>query len=211
MPMRTAFALVVLCSACLQSAVADELAPLVFQSATVFDAQSGRMIADESVVVEGGRITAVVPADGQLSIPAGARVIDAHGKYVIPGLIDGHAHVAHHAVRTHVAGDETLPLYLPNGVTSLRSTGDPVVAEVGVAHYAESHPDRCPRLFLASPLIDGEHIHTIRITESALPMPRRFPRLWRTWPGGTSQRSRSMSVLRSQLAKPSFAKATIAV
>lgn len=155
--MRFSMGLLVLYVSCFPSALGDKSSLLVIQDASVFDARSGRMIADQTVVVEEGRISAIVPADDRLSISDGARRIDALGKYVIPGLIDAHAHVAHHSVRTHVAGDETLPLYIANGVTSLRSTGDPVLAEVGVAHYAESHPDRCPRLFLASPLIDGEH------------------------------------------------------
>ncbi len=65
-------------------------------------------------------------------------------------------HLVHLADRTHVTGDEFLPLCLAAGVTSVRSAGDAIVAEAGVAHFAEAHPHRCPRVFLASPLIDGE-------------------------------------------------------
>lgn len=151
------FFVAVLSWGCAQGSLAEEVPPLVIQGANVFDVHTGKMVPNQSVIVEEGRIDAIVPSGGTLSLPTGARVIDGHGKYVIPGLIDAHAHVAHHSIRTHVAGDETLPLYIANGVTSLRSTGDPVLAEAGVAHYANSHPDTCPRLFLASPLIDGEH------------------------------------------------------
>ncbi|MGX7953663.1 amidohydrolase family protein [Tsuneonella sp. HG249] len=48
-------------------------------------------IDDGVVVIEGDRIAAVGPRDAVI-IPAGARVIDASGKTIMPGLIDAHAH-----------------------------------------------------------------------------------------------------------------------
>lgn len=151
-PILIAFCLVAFCSA-----RAEELQPLVIQGATVFDSVEGKMVPDRTIVVEGGRISAVLPSSEGVAIPAGATVIDGAGKFVIPGLMDAHAHMAHHAIRSRVSGDETLPLFVANGVTSVRSTGDPVLAETGVAHFAASHPAECPRVFLCSPLIDGEH------------------------------------------------------
>ena len=56
----------------------------------------------------------------------------------------------------HVTGDEVLPLFLASGVTSVRDTGDPMVAEKLVARYAEAHPETCPRVFLCSPLLDTD-------------------------------------------------------
>jgi len=140
-----------------QSLYADAAPPVVIQGVSVFDVVTGKMVPDESVVIENGRISAVAPTAGTVAPPPGAKVIDGHGKFLIPGLIDGHAHVAHHSIRSYVPADEVLPLYLAMGVTSLRSTADPVLAEAGVWHFAESHPTTCPRLFLCSPLIDGEH------------------------------------------------------
>ena len=43
------------------------------------------------VVVEGNRIVAVGPA-ASVSVPSGAHVVDASGRTLMPGLIDGHAH-----------------------------------------------------------------------------------------------------------------------
>jgi hypothetical protein len=83
-------------------------------------------------------------------------VIDATGKYVNPGMIDAHVHLVHVIDFAHVTGDEILPLFLANGITSIRDIGDDIVAEKLVARFADSHPESCPRVYLASPLIDRD-------------------------------------------------------
>jgi hypothetical protein len=128
---------------------------LVIRGAAVFDAASGSLRPQRTIVIEGERIRAIGSPEDPVTVPSGARIIEAAGKYVLPGLIDAHVHLVHLADRTRVTGDEFLPLFLAAGVTSVRSAGDAIVAEAGVAHYAESHPELCPRVFLASPLIDG--------------------------------------------------------
>ena len=54
-------------------------------------------------------------------------------------------------------GEEVLPLYPGNGVTSVRDIGDGIVEEKRVADFAAAHPKTCPAVFLCSPLIDGLH------------------------------------------------------
>ncbi|HEX8389527.1 MAG TPA: amidohydrolase, partial [Sphingomonas sp.] len=53
--------------------------------------EDGGAIDDGVVVIRGDRIVAVGPR-AQVAIPAGATVVDAAGKTIIPGLIDAHAH-----------------------------------------------------------------------------------------------------------------------
>lgn len=71
--------------------------------------ESGR-----TVIVEGGRIGAVQPAS--MPTPAGTRVIDGTGKYLIPGLWDSHVHLTK-------AGVTSLSLFLANGITAVRDIG----------------------------------------------------------------------------------------
>ena len=52
------------------------------------------------------------------------------GKYALPGLIDAHVHLVHVSDFARVTGDELLPLFLAAGVTSVRSTGDEIVAAI---------------------------------------------------------------------------------
>jgi imidazolonepropionase-like amidohydrolase len=66
---------------------------LVIQGGTLIDGNGGAPVANAVVVVQGNRITAVGRA-GQVQIPAGARVINAQGKYVLPGLWDAQVNYA---------------------------------------------------------------------------------------------------------------------
>lgn len=129
---------------------------VVVRGGSLLDVASGGMRQERTILIDNGRIRAIGTPESPITIPNGAHVIEARGKYVIPGLIDAHVHLVHLADRSHVTGDEFLPLFVAAGVTAVRCTGDAIVAEAGVAHYAASHPDRCPRVFLASPLIDGD-------------------------------------------------------
>ena len=134
---------------------AEESSPaLVLHRANVFDSASGAMMKNQTVVVENNQITAVVPSGSGRVFPSDSRIIDLQGKYIIPGLIDAHVHLVHLADRTHVTGDEFLPLFLAAGVTAVRSAGDAIVAQVGVAHYARVNRKISPRIFMSSPLID---------------------------------------------------------
>jgi hypothetical protein len=63
---------------------------MVIQGGTLIDGLGGAPVPNGVVVIQGDRITAVGPA-GQVNIPNGARVIDAGGKWVLPGLVDAKA------------------------------------------------------------------------------------------------------------------------
>src|SRR5579875_2045098 len=60
---------------------------LVIKNGTVY-IPSGLVKAD--IAIDGGKIVAM---GREMSIPTGSRVIDASGKFVIPGLIDTHVHL----------------------------------------------------------------------------------------------------------------------
>ncbi len=83
--------------------------PIAFVHAGVVPMDEDRVLRDQTVVVIGGRITAVGPT-GKTPVPAGARVIDAAGRYLSPGLADMHV---------HVYAPQELTLYVVNGVTSV--------------------------------------------------------------------------------------------
>lgn len=138
-----------------KSAGADETS-LVIEHCTVLDVESEAMIPDQTIVIRGARIERVARSHEIGQITGDVRRIDGRGKYVIPGLIDAHVHVVHVLDFAHVTGDEVLPLYLAAGVTSIRSTGDELVAGRLVARFAASHPERAPRVFTCSPLLDGD-------------------------------------------------------
>jgi imidazolonepropionase-like amidohydrolase len=89
-------------------------APVVFAHVELFDSERTRFLADQTVVVDQGRIAAVGDA-GSIAIPTQAQVIDGRGKTLVPGLWDCHMHV----------GDDYTGLQeLSLGVTSVRDPGN---------------------------------------------------------------------------------------
>ena len=66
----------------------------VLQGATILTVSHGT-IENGSIVIRGGKIAAV---GTNLPVPEGARVIDAKGRYVLPGIIDCHSHMAAHSI-----------------------------------------------------------------------------------------------------------------
>ena len=150
------FAFVLVATICVFSewASGQRKSSLAIKNVSLFDSLSGRMLKNRTILISGDRVRQVGTREKPVSIPDGTPVIDGKGKYVIPGLIDAHVHLVHLSHFMHVTGDEFLPMFLAAGVTTVRSTGDPIVAQAGVANYARARPNLCPRVFLASPLID---------------------------------------------------------
>jgi hypothetical protein len=86
---------------------AQRSTPIVIQGGTLIDATGQPPIEDSVIVVDGDRIK-TVGKRGAVVIPRGARVIDAKGKTILPGLIDGHCHLL----------DFVGELYLHLGITT---------------------------------------------------------------------------------------------
>src|ERR1022692_4812459 len=82
---------------------------------TVIDCTGAAARPNSTVVVTGGLISAVGPSE-TVTIPTGARVIDANGKFMIPGLWDMHGHLTD-------ATEDAFPLLIMNGVTGVRDMG----------------------------------------------------------------------------------------
>ena len=65
---------------------------IAIRAGRLFDSNAGKLLADQIVLIQGERITAVGPS-AQTPIPQGAQVIDLHTATVLPGLIDAHTHM----------------------------------------------------------------------------------------------------------------------
>jgi hypothetical protein len=93
-------------------ALASAAAPLALRGVTVIDVRTGRHLPDRTVMISGTRIQAL-GRTGQVRVPRAAHVVDARGKYLIPGLWDMHV---------HPRGFEAIayPLFIANGVTGIR-------------------------------------------------------------------------------------------
>jgi imidazolonepropionase-like amidohydrolase len=126
---------------------------VVLNHATVIDVGSGAMQSDQAVVIESGRIAAVGPS-AKVHVPKGAQVVDASGKFLIPGLWDMHTHTI---FGDWLPKDEhiILPLFVANGVTGVRDMGgDLEELKVWRAEIAAGKL-LGPRMVISGPMLDG--------------------------------------------------------
>ena len=114
----------------------------------VVDVEHGTSNRDVTVVIAGRRITAAGPT-ASTKVPAGARVIDGHGKWLIPGLWDMHVHTA---VPT---GQPLLSLYVANGVTGVRDMGGDFDLINGWRRAIDAGNLVGPRIVAAGPYLEG--------------------------------------------------------
>jgi imidazolonepropionase-like amidohydrolase len=90
--MRTIAIALIALSVEIFSAQDNALRVTVIDHVSIVDVAASLLNRDMAVVMTGNRITAVVAA-AALRLPAGAQVIEASGKFVIPGLTDMHNHL----------------------------------------------------------------------------------------------------------------------
>lgn len=131
---------------------------LAIVNANVIDGTGAAPIMNGVVVVEKGRIRAVGPR-ASVSIPKGAEILDAGGKYLLPGLWDMHAHFAQ---------VEWGPVYLAAGVTTVRDVGNEFDFIRSIRDAIQSGRGLGPRMLLAG-IIDGEHPTAIGIIRADTP------------------------------------------
>ncbi|TFW35393.1 Xaa-Pro dipeptidase [Massilia horti] len=91
------------------ASAADKI--VVVKAGKLVDVVAGKVLTDQTIVIEGERIAAVGPR-ASTAVPAGARVIDLSGATVLPGLVDAH---------THLTGNPTQHGYASLGVSDIRS------------------------------------------------------------------------------------------
>jgi imidazolonepropionase-like amidohydrolase len=129
---------------------------LALTNANVLNVVDGTVQRGVTVVVRGGRIESV----GSGVAPAGAKTFDLRGKYVVPGLIDAHVHIANlRAMRTA----------LESGVTTARSAGVSFYSDVGMRELVKKGAVAGPDLFAA-----GYHVRTFIAEEAFVDHPALF-------------------------------------
>jgi imidazolonepropionase-like amidohydrolase len=120
-------------------------ADLAVVHARVWDGTGAGAVPDATVVVRGGRITAVGPG-GSVAVPDGVPVIDAGGRTLLPGLVDNHYH--------YWSPWQGPPL-LARGVTTVRDPGAPVSTSLDYKEAIALGLVAGPHIYTAGPLIDG--------------------------------------------------------
>jgi imidazolonepropionase-like amidohydrolase len=135
----TPFTLAVVLYSCTASGT-DQTA---YVGANTFDG-TGRVIENAVLIDSGGHIVRLGPRDS-VDVPRRATVVSLDGRWIIPGLIDGHAH----------AGESSVARYLSYGVTSIRHVGGNLdrLTSLQARNASDSTPG--PRLYHAGDALTG--------------------------------------------------------
>jgi imidazolonepropionase-like amidohydrolase len=140
---------------------------LVLNDATIIDAGHPVPAAHQTIVIMDGRITEIFPT-GTMAFPDSTVVISLKGKYLLPGLIDSHVHMATDPSgadnRSHTL--QVLKQMLFSGITTVRDmAGDGrVLAELGRdANEGEiTSPGIYYSALMAGPPFFSEHKHQLK-------------------------------------------------
>jgi len=122
-------------------------------NATIIDVESGEVLDDQMVGIDNGKIS-FIERNAPKAYEA-ENLIDAKGKFLIPGLWDMHIHFR--------GGDELIqenkeliPLFLANGITGVREAGGDMTAEIFKwQDQIESGALAGPKIFTSGPKLDG--------------------------------------------------------
>ena len=112
--------------------------------ATLIDGSGGPPLPDAVVVVRRGRVESVGTRAGW-TLPPRTRQLDLAGRWIMPGLIDAHAHVERWA----------LPRYLAWGVTTVRDVHGQLDSVLQLRQAVNLGAISGPRMYSAGAMIDG--------------------------------------------------------
>jgi imidazolonepropionase-like amidohydrolase len=115
--------------------------------ATLIDGSGGPPLADAALVVRQGKIESVGPHAG-FQLPRGVSEVDVSGRWIIPGLIDAHTHLAQ-------AAGWAPARFLAWGVTTVRDMHGPLNSVISIRRRSNSGTAVSPRVYAAGAMIDG--------------------------------------------------------
>jgi imidazolonepropionase-like amidohydrolase len=129
---------------------------LVFTHVTVIDATGSPAKPDMTVVITGERI-AVLGTTEEVQVPAKAHLVNAAGKFLIPGLWDMHVHVFNNVSR-RPPNAWYFPLFVANGVTGVREMWTKTQGMNQVLEWRRQFAEgilTLPRVAVVGTVVDG--------------------------------------------------------
>ena len=141
---RLLLLLLLLCPLVATETASTKAMTLVITHVTVIDATGAPARPDMTVVITGDRITEMGKSN-EIRPPKNVKIVNATGKFLIPGLWDMHVHWYE---------KDYLPLFIANGVTGMR-----IMWGMSMHHQwrkeIEAGQLLGPHMLIASPIVDG--------------------------------------------------------
>ena len=169
----------------------------------VIDGTGGAVLEDRTIIINQGKIHAVGPSS-QITIPAGAKVMDLAGHTVIPGLVGMHQHMFYSSgggIPMYPEHAYSFPrLYLGCGVTTMRTAGSmEPYTDLNVKNFIDAGRMPGPKIDVTGPYLEGAPATVPQMHE--LNSPEDARKMVEYWAGvGVTSFKAFMHITRAQLA-----------
>lgn len=130
---------------CAPLVLAAQNRPLVLVHANLIDGARGAFATNATVVIRDGKIADI--QTGAFTPSGDAEVIDVQGRYVLPGLVDAH---------THIASLSSARRALESGVTTIRSASTPAFQDVALRDLVKSRAIAGPDVLASGVFVSPE-------------------------------------------------------
>jgi len=141
---------------CIQSQSTISPTALLIRDVNIVDVENGVILEQRQVVIDSGRIKLISTDLDQ--IDDYTRQIDGSNQFLLPGLAEMHAHIPSPPTSAERV-EETLFLYLSNGITTIRGMlGHP--SHLVLRDRALAGDLLSPRIYTSSPSLNGNSVQT---------------------------------------------------
>jgi imidazolonepropionase-like amidohydrolase len=139
-------------------AVSSFAETVVFKNVNVISMTSPKVAAGQTVIVTDGKIGSILGAGAMVKLPESAKVVDATGKFLMPGLAEMHGHIPAPNSPPGLV-DDVLYLYLAAGITTVRGMlGHD--GQINLREYQKKGELIAPNLYVAGPSFNGNSINS---------------------------------------------------
>jgi imidazolonepropionase-like amidohydrolase/Tol biopolymer transport system component len=129
-------------------------ATIALTNATLITMRGDEVIAKGTVVIENNRIVAVGAVDA-VKAPAGATVIDCEGRFIMPGIVDVHAHGGQGGAGFTPQANWINAANLAFGVTTIHDPSNDTQSFFAASELGKAGVVTAPRLFSTGTILYG--------------------------------------------------------
>ncbi len=136
---------------------------LAIETVTIIDGTGNEVMENQTVLIQNGIILSIFPT-GKETLPENCTVLDLSGKFILPGLIDGHTHFSPNQTRV-----QDLQSMLKSGITSVRDMGGNALIYKNLKEQAVQDLFQIPDIYYSATFFGPEFMVDPRVKFAAGP------------------------------------------